>query len=160
MDATFWATVALFIFVAIVLYLKVPGMMAKSLDDRAEKIRAELEDARKLARRGPAVAGRVPAQAQGSGSRKPPTSSRSPSAKPALLAEEAQAKTEEYVARRTALAEQKIGQAEREAINEVRASAVDLAVEAARQLLGSKVDAKASADLFKSSVQEVKAKLN
>ena len=64
------------------------------------------------------------------------------------------------MARRTALAEQKIGQAEREAIAEVRSSAVDLAVEAARKVLGDKVDAKVGADLFKASLAEVKAKLN
>ena len=61
---------------------------------------------------------------------------------------------------RTALAEQKIGQAEREAVAEVRASAVDIAVEAARALLAVKVDAKAGADLFKSALDDVKAKLN
>ncbi|TIP60646.1 MAG: ATP F0F1 synthase subunit B, partial [Mesorhizobium sp.] len=67
---------------------------------------------------------------------------------------------EDYVARRTALAEQKIGQAEREAIGEVRASAVDIAVEAARTLLASKIDAKAGADLFQASLQDVKSRLN
>ena len=44
-------------------------------------------------------------------------------------------------------------QAERDAVNEVRASAVDIAVEAARKLLGDKVDAKAGAELFKSSLR-------
>ena len=77
-----------------------------------------------------------------------------------MLVDEAHKKTEEYVARRTALAEQKIAQAEREAVNEVRASAVDIAVEAARTLLAGKVDAKTGAELFKSSLQEVKSKLN
>ena len=43
MDNTFWATVALFIFLGIVLYLKVPGMLSKSLDERANRIRNELE---------------------------------------------------------------------------------------------------------------------
>ena len=71
-----------------------------------------------------------------------------------MLVDEAHKKTEDYVARRTALAEQKIAQAEREAVNEVRSSAVDIAVEAARALLGGKIDAKAGADLFKSSLQE------
>ena len=64
------------------------------------------------------------------------------------------------MARRAALAEQKIGQAEREAINEVRASAVDIAIAAARTLLADKVDAKLGAELFKSSLQDVKSKLN
>jgi vacuolar-type H+-ATPase subunit H len=47
-DATFWALVALIIFLGIVVYMKVPGMIAKSLDDRADKISNELEEARKL----------------------------------------------------------------------------------------------------------------
>ena len=58
------------------------------------------------------------------------------------------------------MAEQKIGQAERDAVNEVRAGAVDIAVEAARALLAGKIDAKAGAELFKASLQEVKSKLN
>lgn len=159
MDATFWATVALFLFVALVLYLKVPGMLAKSLDGRADRIRAELEDARKLREEAQQLLAefqRKRKEAEKEAAEIIEIAKR----EAGLLAEEAHAKTEEYVARRTALAEQKIGQAEQEAINEVRSSAVDLAVEAARHILGSKVDAKASADLFKSSVQEVKAKLN
>ena len=42
----------------------------------------------------------------------------------------------------------------------MRASAVDIAVEAARALLAAKVDAKAGVDFFKSALQDVKAKLN
>ena len=36
--ATLWAAIALFIFLGAVIYLKVPGMLAKSLDARADKI--------------------------------------------------------------------------------------------------------------------------
>lgn len=159
MDATFWATVALVIFIALVLYLKVPGMLSKSLDDRADRIRAELEDARKLREEAQQLLAeyqRKRKEAEKEAADIVEAAKREAS----ILAEEAHKKTEEYVVRRTALAEQKIGQAEREAVNEVRANAVDLAVEAARQILGGKVDAKVSAELFKGSVQEVKAKLN
>lgn len=159
MDATFWATVAFFIFFAIVLYLKVPGMISKSLDERAERIRGELEDARKLREEAQQLLAEY--QRKRKDAEKEAAEIVEIAKREAgLLAEEAHAKTEEYVARRTALAELKIGQAERDAINEVRSNAVDLAVEAARQLLAGKVDAKTSADLFKSSVQEVKGKLN
>src|SRR5690606_31210096 len=73
---------------------------------------------------------------------------------------DAKEKTEEYVARRTMLAEQKIAQAERDAINEVRARAVDVAVAAASRLLAEKVDAETDARLFKSSLEEVKSRMN
>jgi F-type H+-transporting ATPase subunit b len=159
MDATFWAFVALIIFLGIVFYMKVPGMISKSLDQRAEKIRGELDEARRLREEAQQLlseyqrkrkeaeqeAGAIVAAAKREADQ---------------LVVEAQKKTEEYVARRTALAEQKIGQAERDAVNEVRAKAVDIAVEAARKLLGDTVDAKAGADLFKTSLQQVKAKLN
>jgi len=48
MDATFWAMIALFIFIGVVVYMKVPGMIAKALDERAAKIRNDLDDARRL----------------------------------------------------------------------------------------------------------------
>lgn len=159
MDATFWALVALVIFFGIVFYMKVPGMISKSLDERANRIRNELDEARRLREEAQQLlaeyqrkrkdaeqeAGDIVAAAKREAD---------------LLVAEAQKRTEEYVARRTALAEQKIGQAERDAVNEVRASAVDIAVEAARKLLGDNVDAKVDADLFKTSLQQVKAKLN
>ena len=65
----------------------------------------------------------------------------------------------EYRSARRAL-EQKIAQAERDAVAEVRASAVDIAIEAARKVLADKVDARTGAELFASSLQELKAKLN
>ena len=144
--ATLWATIALFIFLGIVVYLKVPAMMAKALDDRAAKIRNELDEAQRL---------REEAQqllAEYQKKRKEAEQEAADIVAAAkreadMLTAEAHKKTEEYVARRTALAEQKIGQAERDAVNEVRASAVDIAVEAARALLAGKVDAKAGAEL-------------
>ncbi len=48
LDATFFAFVGLVLFLALVVYLKVPGMMAKSLDDRADQIRNELSEAKRL----------------------------------------------------------------------------------------------------------------
>ena len=46
--ATLWATIALVIFLAVVIYIKVPGMIAKALDARSAKISSELDEARKL----------------------------------------------------------------------------------------------------------------
>lgn len=159
MDNTFWATVALFIFLGIVLYLKVPGMLSKSLDERANRIRNELEEARRLREEAQQLLAeyqrkRKEAEAEAAGIVE------AAKREAEMLVRDAKAKTEDYVTRRNALAEQKIAQAEREAVNEVRASAVDLAVEASRALLAGKADAKTAADFFKSSVAAVKARLN
>jgi F-type H+-transporting ATPase subunit b len=158
MDNTFWATAALFIFLGIVVYLKVPAMITKALDGRAEKIRADLDEARRLREEAKALLTeyqkkRKDAEAEAAGIVD------AAKREAAVVAAEAKAKSEDYIRRRTALAEQKIGQAEVEAVNAVRASAVDLAISAATKLLDGK-DTKASAELFKSSLSEVKARLN
>jgi len=157
--ATLWAAIALFIFLGAVIYLKVPGMLAKSLDARAAKISSELEEARRLREEAQQLLGQYQ-QKRKEAEKEAADIVAAAKREAELLASEAAKKTEDYVARRTALAEQKIGQAEREAVSEVRASAVDIAVEAARALLAAKVDVKAGADLFKSALDDVKAKLN
>ena len=159
MDATFWATVALFIFLGVVFYFKAPALITKSLDERANRIRTELEEARRLREEAQQLLAeyqRKRKEAEQDAADIVAAAKREAD----MLVKEAQRKTEDYVSRRTALAEQKIVQAEREAINEVRSSAVDIAVEAARGLLANRIDAGAGQDLFRSSLQEVKTKLN
>ena len=158
MDNTFWAFVALVIFLGIVVYMKVPGTMAKSLDDRADKIRADLDEARKL--RDEAKALLAEYQNKRKEAEKEAAGIVDAAKREAdLIAAEAKAKSEDYVRRRTAMAEQKIAQAESDAVNAVRASAVDLAVAASGKLLEGR-DAKANADLFKDALTQVKARLN
>lgn len=159
MDATFWATVAFLIFLAIVFYMKVPGAISKSLDARADRIRTELEDARKLREEAQQLLAEY--QRKRKEAEKDAADIVDAAKREAdLLVADARKKTEDYVTRRTALAEQKIGQAERDAVNEVRSAAVDIAVEAARKLLADKAGTAGGAEFFKASLQEVKSKLN
>jgi F-type H+-transporting ATPase subunit b len=159
LDATFYALVGLVIFLALVVYLKVPGVVGKSLDARASRIRDELEEARRLREEAQSLLAEY--QRKRKEAEKEATEIVAIAQREAHgMLEEAKKKTEEYVARRNKLAEQKIAQAEVEAVNEVRASAVDIAVAAASRILADKVDAKTSADLFKSSLTELKSRLN
>ena len=159
MDATFWALVGLVIFLALMVYVKVPKMVGKSLDDRAAKIRDELEQARRLREEAQQLLAEYQRKRK-EAEREAEEIIESARHEADMLVREAKQKTEEYVARRTALAEQKIGQAERDAVNEVRSNAVDIAVAAARRLLADKVDATVAEKLFKASVQDVKTRLN
>jgi F-type H+-transporting ATPase subunit b len=159
MDATFWATVALLIFLGIVFYFKVPGMIARSLDERADRIRNELEEARRLREEAQQLLAEYQRKRKDA-EQEAADIVAAAEREAGQLVDEARQRTEDYVARRTALAEQKIAQAERDAVNEVRASAVDIAVEAARRLLAGKVDGKVAGDLFRSSLDQVRTKLN
>lgn len=159
MDATFWALAGLIIFLGLLAYLKVPGMITKSLDERADGIKNQLEEARALREEAQQLLAeyqrkRKEAEDEAAGM------VAAAEKEAASIVEEARQSTEDYVERRKALAKQKIAQAEREAVAEVRANAVDLAVLAAGQMIGDKVDAKTSADLFKQSIQEIKSNLN
>lgn len=159
MDATFWALIGLVIFLGILAYVKVPAMMAGALDKRADQIRNELEEAKKLREEAQQLLSEYQRKRK-EAETEAESILNAAEKEAAVLREEAKAKTEEYISRRTAMAEQKIRQAETDAINEVRASAVDLAVVAAEKLIGSKVDSKASDELFKASLGELKTRLN
>ncbi len=124
-------------------FLKVPGTVGKSLDARADRIRDELEEARRLREEAQSLLAEY--QRKRKEAEKEATEIVAIAQREAHgLLEEARKKTEEYVARRNKLAEQKIAQAEIEAVNEVRASAVDIAVAAASRILAEKVDTKTS----------------
>jgi len=159
MDATFWATVALFIFLGVLVYMKVPGMIAKAIDARAVKIRHDLDEARRLREEAQALLAEFQKKRKDAEQEAADLVAAAKREAELLLAD-AHRKTEDYVTRRTAMAEQKIAQAEREAVNEVRSSAVDIAIEAARRLLADNPEIKAGEELFKSSLQELKSKLN
>src|ERR1700704_1490703 len=47
-DPVFWVMIAFFGFIGLLIYYKVPGMVTKALDARADVIRAELQEARRL----------------------------------------------------------------------------------------------------------------
>jgi len=73
---------------------------------------------------------------------------------------EARASIKTQIERRGRQAEEKIAQAEAQAIAEVRALAADAAVAAAEKLITARLDDNRSADLIKRSLGEIPSKLN
>ena len=76
------------------------------------------------------------------------------------LAAETRRNLQESLERQTKLAEEKIARAEAEALNEVRAAAVDSAIAAAERIIKSKVTPEVNARLVDQSMSELKRKLN
>ena len=159
MDATFWALIGLVLFLGIVVYFGVPSMVTKSLDDRSDQIRNELSEARRMREE----AARLLSDTQKKrreAEEEANTIVEAARREADNLAKDAERKTAEYVERRNALAEQKIGQAEAQAVAEVKAAAVDVAVAAAQNIIGEKVSAKTRNDMFKASLEEVRTRMN
>ncbi len=158
-DASFFALVGLVLFFVLIAYLKVPGMLASSLDERAKNITEELAEAKRLREEAQHLLAeyqrkRKEAEADAA------SIIASAEREAAALTAEAKAKTEEFVTRRTALSEQKIRQAETDAIGAVRSAAVDIAIAASQKLITDKATPAAKAKLFKAAVGDVKARLN
>lgn len=158
-DATFWAFVSLVIFLGLMVWLKVPGQIAKSLDARAAKIRSDLDEARRLRQEASDLLDqfrrrRKEAEAEAQGI---VAAARSEAE---TISREAAEKTAEFITRRSAMAEQKIAQAEAQAIAEVKSSAVDIAIAAAEKLIAAKTTGKTAQDLLSRSIAEVKSRLN
>ncbi|MDI7861509.1 F0F1 ATP synthase subunit B [Rhizobiaceae bacterium n13] len=159
LDATFFAFVGLILFFVLLVYLKVPGMVSKALDARADQIRNELAEAKRLREEAQHVLAeyqRKRKEAEAEAANIIAVAER----EAAILAAEAKEKTEEFVVRRNALSEQKIAQAEADAVNAVRSAAVDLAISAAEAVIAKRAEAKVQSDLFSKAVTEVKARLN
>ena len=158
-DAEFWVAVAFVIFVAGMGYLGVHRMIAKSLDDRADRIKAELDEARKLKDEAAALLAdyqrrrqQAEAEAQDiiTGAK----------AEAERMAVEAKAKIEEFVARRTKMAETKIAQAEAQAAADVRSAAAEAAIAAAEKILSAETKGKLAGELIAKGIEDVRKKLN
>ena len=158
-DAEFWVAVAFVLFVIGLGYLGVFKMVGKSLDDRAARIKEELEEARKLKDEAAQLLAEYQrkqhqaeseAQAIVTGAKE----------EAARMAEEAKARIEEFVARRTKMAEAKIAQAEAQAAADVRAAAAEAAVAAAERILVQETKGPLAADLIAKGIEDVRKKLN
>ncbi|HWJ89216.1 MAG TPA: ATP F0F1 synthase subunit B [Pelagibacterium sp.] len=157
-DATFWAFIALLIFFGIVVYFKVPGMIAKILDDRIAKIEADLEEARRLREDAQALLAEYERKRKAAeGEAEEIVAAAREEAE--RMTAEAEAALEDMVARRTKAVEDKIAQAEAQAVAEVQARSADVAIEAARLLLADQVKENGAA-LVDQSIKDVASQLN
>ncbi|MBO6755284.1 MAG: F0F1 ATP synthase subunit B [Roseibium sp.] len=159
MDASFWALVGLILFFALLWYLKVPGMITGGLDKRADDIRTELDEARKLREEAQALLAEYQRKRHEAESEAEAIVAEA-NAEAERMTAEANRALEEMIARRSKAAEDKIAQAESQAVAEVRAKAADIAVDAARTILTAKVKDKVADDLLTSSIDQVKTHLN
>jgi F-type H+-transporting ATPase subunit b len=158
-DATFWALIGLILFFVLIVYLKVPGMIAGALDKRSGAIRNELDEARKLREEAQALLAEYQRKARDAEAEAAGIIDQARREAEALGVE-AKRRMEDYVAGRTRVAEQKIAQAEAQAIQEVRALSADIAVAAAEKILTAKVKGEQAEALIAKSIADLRGKLN
>jgi F-type H+-transporting ATPase subunit b len=158
-DPETWVAIAFVILMIVFGYLGIHRTVLTALDHRSARIKAELDDARRLKEE----AGKLLAEykARGASAEKEARDIiASAKAEAERIATEAKAKMEDFVARRTKSAESKIALAEAQALADVRAAAADAAVTAASTILSQSVTGSVADDLLTKGISEVRAKLN
>jgi F-type H+-transporting ATPase subunit b len=156
-DGEFWVLLAVIVFAAIV-WKPVRRTVTGALDERAARIRADLDEARKLReeaeqllaqyeqrqREGAAEAEAIVAHAREEAER---------------IAAQSARDLDEALVRRQRLAEERVAQAEQKALDEIRAVAVDVAIGAAREVIVSQIDEERGAALLDAAIAALPQRL-
>lgn len=158
-DPTFWVAVGTALFVILVIYLGVPGQVAKMLDERAAGIRAELEEAKRLRAEAEALLAEYKKKTQNA-SQEAQAIIDAAKASAERLATDSRAQLQVQIERRTKMAEQKIAQAEAEAIADVRAAATSVAATAAAAVIGKSITEAKGDALIDNSIRDLRTKLH
>ncbi len=158
-EPEFWVAISFIFFIGLVLYIRLPGMIAKALDERAESIRKDIEEAARLREEAQKTLAKYEARRK--------QAEKEAEEILAIAKEEAEAVAaemrknfEEMIARKSASAEEKIKQASLGAVKEIRARAADLSVAAAEEVLASRIKGAKAAKLITESIGAIKSKLH
>lgn len=155
----FWVLISFLMFIGLLLYFKVPGMVAGLLDKRAADIAAELDEARRLREEAQQLLASYQRK-QRDAMKEAEDIVAQAKIEAENLAKEIRANMELQVERRTKLAEDKIAQAESQALSEVRATAAEVAIGAARKVIADKVTATEDEKLVERSIADLASKLH
>ena len=159
MDATFWALIALLLFLYLVFRAKLPAAVTGMLDHRAERIRKDLDEARRLREEAQALLAEYETKRREAGKEAEELIARARADAEAYAADTRQ-KLADMVERRTRMANDRIAQAEAQAIKDVRAAATDLAVAAAERIIAGEAKGEEAAKLIEDSIAGLRKRLN
>jgi F-type H+-transporting ATPase subunit b len=154
-----WVAIAFLCFLALLAYLGVHRKLIDSLDQRQARIKGDLDEAKRLREEAQALLADFERKGRAAESEAEAIIA-SAKAEAERLATEAKSRMEDFVARRTKMAETKIAQAEAQALADVRSAAADAAVAAAEKILSTAAKGKVAEDLLAKGIEDVKKKFN
>ena len=158
-NTDFVVLISFLLFLGVLFYFKVPGIIGGMLDKRAEQIKADLDEARALREEAQTILATyerkqkdVQAQAD-----KIVAAAKEEAAR---AAEQAKQDLQSSIARRVAAAEDQIVSAQAAAVREVRDQAITVAVSTAREVIAKGLTAQKSNALIEDAIKDVDAKLH
>jgi len=154
-DPASWVLVAFIIFVILALVAKAPSMVAKILDSEIERIKNELNDARKLKEDANSLLADYERKVQNAQKEiekildQAKTTAKNHD-------ESARKKVEEYIKRAEQQSIEKITQTEKMALSKVNQEIVSNSIEVAEKIVSENITEDNSKKLFSQSVQQIK----
>ncbi|MBR9843666.1 MAG: F0F1 ATP synthase subunit B [Rhodobacteraceae bacterium] len=158
-NTNFIVLLAFILFIAVLVYFKVPAMLGGMLDKRAEGIQSELDEARALREEAQTLLAsyeRKQKEVQEQADRIVEHAK----AEAATAAELAKEELKASITRRMAAAEDQIASAQASAVKDVRDQAVSVAIAAAKDVIAAQMTAAQGNKLIEDAIAEVDAKLH
>jgi F-type H+-transporting ATPase subunit b len=159
LEAEAWVAVAFVLFLGLLVYLGAHRKVIDGIDARQARIKAELDEAVRLREEAQAVLTEYERKSR-EAENEAAAIVAGAKAEAERLAAEAKTKMEDFVVRRTKMAEAKIAQAEAQALADVRSAAADTAVAAAEKILAAAAKGKVAEDLLAKGIADIRKTFN
>ncbi len=158
-NTNFVVLIAFVLFVAVLIYLKVPGLVGGILDKRSDNIRAELDEARSLREEAQTILASYERKQKEVAEHAEQIVEHA-KVEASNAAEQAKEDLKGSIARRLQAAEDQISSAEAAAVKEVRDTAISVAVAAASDVIAKSMTAKDGGVLIDGAIADLGKKLN
>ncbi|HHN66658.1 MAG TPA: F0F1 ATP synthase subunit B [Thermopetrobacter sp.] len=155
----FWVAVSFFLFLALLVWFGVPRMVTKALDERAETIRKDIEEARRLREEAQKLLAEQEKRREETQAEVTEIMATARAETEAVQAQMRHA-FEDMIARKKAAAEQKIAQAADSAVRDIRARTAALSVAVAEEVLKEQATGKTAGKLIDEAIATIGRKLH
>ena len=157
-DATFFVALSFVLFVIFVIWAGLPSTIIKSLDDRSEQIKKELDEARILHEEAQKLLAAEKRKLEQCDAEVEEILKQA-SEQASLITEKSNNLLKEEIQRKQKQADLKIAQARDEAVREVKAKASELSLIIAKEYLKENIDDNVASDLIDKSISDLKDNL-
>jgi F-type H+-transporting ATPase subunit b len=150
-----WVFIAFIIFISIAIYLKVPNMVTKLLDEQISKIKNDLDDARKLKEDANSLLAEYERKIE-SANKEAENIINQAKNNAKSYEENSNKKVEEFILRSEKQSIEKIQQAQKSAIKKINEEIVNKSVEVAEKIISKNMNDQNNNKLFENSINQIK----
>ena len=157
-DATFWVAVSFFIFVAVLVYFKIPQKVNETLNKLISDIKNEIDESEKLRAESKVMLDNAQAKLESAKSEVKEISDRAKQDSEKLIIE-MNDKFHKMSDIKKNLAKSKISQMKEAALNDIKKASISIAVDSVKKAISTSVDKSKLDNLFSKDLEQTKSLL-